>query len=312
SGNKHPVDDYLPGIAGLPQLQQLQLLQDYTAFRPEFRLPLVQFLYSPSGTAMLNRRADFRNQMISLGTRDDLLKSWTGDGHSSLLIVSPVFTGEGLEDDLEKIRSLLADSMNVYIVLLLFPGPDIVSEQLNDISDHPNVTIRPLPVFPDISRENRLLLQPEANISRYFPGPGIAVQSVLADESLKKSLPPLAQDDAILWYCPVGLAEDCFSLPPEALIVWMRANTQAITLLALRQNSGLLKLKPAGAFRLKEGVCQLGVGGLENSGVIAERILTVNRLDQLDDINYQEVRRVRSSLSDIALHSHDVTIAWFE
>lgn len=202
----HPVESYLPGISRIPLPAQLQLLQDYTAFLPDFRLPLLRFLYPEQGeppAASYTLQRPLHNLSAGIGSSADNEASGVEPGLSGLLIIAAVYSSPATAGDVRRLFEAVVQGAQA--VLLTVPGDESQWELLQPPQAIASrVLIQAMPVFPDITPDNRLLLSPGRRISRYFPGPGIALQSVLGDPDLHTRLPQ--GPGRRVWYRPLGLA----------------------------------------------------------------------------------------------------------
>ncbi len=312
---RHPVEEYLPGISRIPLQAQLRLLQDYTAFLPEFRTPLIEFLYPElMDTGKEAPLAAYEIQRPVNRLPEHSTGEWGGSRELPLLLVAPVYSSAAAGRDIQRLHEALSRNKAASAVLLVVPGSDDdFGSLIGDFSLQGRIAVQAMPVFPDITPENRLLLSPDRMISRYFPGPGIALQSVLGDPGLSGRIPGFDINQSFVWYRPIGLPDQPFRLPPGVLPEWLVENGAAAAVPAapLRSYSNRgnqSRLQACIGIRLSPHVPSVLSPGLQGSGMVRDSISVINRLDQSDDIVVQEVRRVRSSVTDIAQRSLYVSI----
>lgn len=299
---EHPVERYLPGITGMPVPEQLLVLKDYAAFRPEFRLPLVEFLYGSGGVS-----GDRRLTRTVLRPDDASRDHWFGSRQEPLLIVAPLYNGGTLDDDLNTLYGMLHSSRYSAAILLCEPGNADLFKQTARLTDEfpYRCSVQPLPFFPDVSCANALYITPDRCISQYFPGPGIALQSVFGDQQLFQQ--SITEDfrDSVVWYRPLGVPGYRF-LPPSVSNVLRLCRREHGAIIPVRSAyANEFRILPSIGLLLNNGICSVLQPGLQGCGVVKESVATVNRLDNYDDIHYQEVCRVRSSITDIAQRSLD-------
>ncbi len=309
------LEKQLPGISGLEPAKQVEIMEAWKAFQPESRQALFDFLYNSAHldecAAQIGIPADRSVQRLDIHAEAGV---WIGTPLCSLLLLLPVFFGSGLADDAAQVLAALATDTHMYAVVLLPPeSSNTAIHELSQLADHPRCIFRPMPVFPDMDAENRLLFAPGPAFSTYYPGPGVAIPAVMADESVLLHVPSLADGDTGIWYSPLGLDGFPFRLPHTSVVRWLEANRQnAAVFLCGKQVDEQQRLGPRAFFFCRSGKCPDIPTGLKDSCIVQKRVRTLKRLDKNDDIQIEEVRRVRASLTDMVQKSFDVSILSIE
>ncbi|GAB6091339.1 MerR family transcriptional regulator [Spirochaeta dissipatitropha] len=297
---KHPVEDFFPGITSLGIDAQLHLLRDYSAFRSEFRLPLQDFLYPEAAGFLPEPAREVRRKVNIIQPSSKGL--FPGSPTRPLVIIAPVYSSVHTVAAVSGLLQLVEDSDSMHLVLLCSPGEDedYIHEALTFAAGCSRIHVHPLPVFPDISPENRLILSPDQVISRYYPGPGIALSSVLGGMILH---------NALVWYHPLGLHGLSFRLPSVAMLEWIDQHDEISAVVPVAQGArGRRPILPVVALRIQDGQCPGLLHGFTGCSVVREKIPVINRLDKPDDIIQQEVRRVRASVTDLVKQSAHVSV----
>lgn len=300
ASSKHPVEDYFPGITSLGIDAQLHLLRDYSAFRSEFRLPLQDFLYPEADTDLPEPARVLRRKVNVVHSSSEGF--FQGSPVCPLVIIAPVYSSIYTAAAVSGLLQLVAKSDSIHLILLCSPGEDegYIHEALSFAAGCSRIHVHPLPVFPDISPENRLILSPDQVISRYYPGPGIALSSVLGGMILHS---------AFVWYHPLGLHANSFTLPSLAMLEWMdRRDGISAAVPVAQGGNGRRPILPIVGLRIRDGQCPGLLQGFIGCSVVREKIPVINRLDKPDDIIYQEVRRVRASVTDLVKQSAHVSV----